>query len=334
GDRQRSCAGWARWAYLWGRGPRCRCCPHRPGELRFNGWREPRPTVKQPEQRPERGLRPAGQLRLELGEALDRPSVHDDPSFIEAELHRGLVRCEVALAPELPDRHDLVEGPIADQLEQAITCVRGRPRGRRRAGLGWTLELFAPAVGAIHRPGRLDCERGPAVFGSQADPDPARLEAPVRGVEVGVDLFGNPDLADWHEPSQAVRSQQPLTYGEVRNLVLQLDLHRARQAHARGSREPLPDPGRRGWLVTALWIRVRSFIAVNVSIVPSTPLRSSVRRQTASLPSCQERRSSASIVAITSAIRARASTSSTTTAASIRRSRLRSIRSADPMYHS
>ena len=74
------------------RRPNARGRGHRPGELRLDRRRESRPAVEQPEERAEGGLRPAGQLGLELGEALDRVAVDDDPGLVQAQLDRRLVR--------------------------------------------------------------------------------------------------------------------------------------------------------------------------------------------------------------------------------------------------
>src|SRR5688572_23007597 len=115
---------------------------------------------------------------------------------------------------------------------------------------------------------------------------PGSCQRAVTGIEVTVLELERWRTARGAERSEGAGREQLLAAQGIVDAVLELDLDRPLEAHARGSSEPEPAPARCGWPARTLATTAASFRISNVSTSPGWPLISSVRRHSASAPSC------------------------------------------------
>ena len=174
----------------------------------------------------------------------------DDVDLVEAQLHPRVAVAHDPLAPELADGHELDERRVAGQLEHERARVGGRPFDGARGPIGRSLELLPAhgAAGAFGPGQRLD--RDDRALAGLAEPDrEAGLgERPVRGVDVAILELRRAQRGRPGERPDLLGDEVALGGGQVDDAVLELDLDRALHglAHARGSSEPAPAPGRCG----------------------------------------------------------------------------------------
>ena len=195
-------------------------------------------------ERGQLGLIALGQLGLELDEPLDDAATLDDIDLVEAQLDTRRGRPQLALAAELADRDALDERRVAGVLDDERPGIGCRPVDRRGDAIRRPLELFA-MHGAVRPFGvgqRLDGHDRLAAALAEADRETGTRQGAVGGVDIAVlELRGPCAAGAAAERAQPVGRQQSFGGGQVSDAVLELDLR-----HARGSREPAPEPGRRG----------------------------------------------------------------------------------------
>ena len=267
----------------------------------------------------------------------------DDLDLVEAELDPvSSPPGDPPLPPDLPDRDEFDERRVAGKLEDER---RARPRRASRAAprrIGRPFQLLAPgarrpAIAARQRfDARRSC-RGPSGGGGpHSRPSPARRRL---GVDVAV-LDVRRAHGRRHRRTARTRgiARKRSAGGQVEDAVFELDLDRAPISGAvtpedPSSRPPAPD----------------AVAEVRPSTLLEGVLLDHLERVDRARPAVRGPRSGATSTSgielprapvvgqhhsMISASRACASWSSTGATASTRRSRLRSIRSAEPMYHS
>src|SRR5829696_53175 len=290
-------------------------------------------------QRAEDGLVAIAQLRLELREPVDELAAGDDLDLVERELDDGSIPPVQPLAAQLAQDDELLEDAVAGKRDDLVARGALRPHRGRLRGIGWSHELVSLVQGAavVLTREALERDQRSRRRSPQSRCIPGRGEGRVGCVEVAILVVDVVRGSERLEPAELVRGQQSRPRGDIIDQVLELDLERSRGealGHARGSIDPAPTPGPRVRSVSAAAVAASSLSTANVSMVPSRDCRTSVRIHVPSGSSCHERRSSASITSMIRESRAWASGSSTGVTTSTRRSRLRSMMSADPMYHS
>ena len=190
------------------------------------------------------------QLGLELDEAVDDARPGDDVDLVEAQLHSRIAVAHDPLAPELPDGHQLDERRVARQLEHERARVRGRPFDGARRPIRRSLELLAAhgAAGTLGPGQRLDRHDGALAGLAEPDREAGLGQRPVRGVHVAILELRRAQRGRPGERADLLVDEVALGGRQVDDPVLELDLDRALHglAHARGSSEPAPAPGRWG----------------------------------------------------------------------------------------
>ena len=229
---------------------------------------------------------PGVQLHLELIEPAEGSAVDLHLDRVDAEVGRRVAVHEAANSPHLANREQLYEGRVAAQLQNHRACGRGGPIGRRRVRVGRTLELLATVQPAFRGFSALEADHGFSRSPAQPRCEAGSCESPVRRVDVAVLDLHDPDLTCRLELAQLGRDQVAIGAVGRLELVLHLDFDLAPRDHlappvrdyALGSREPAPAWGRLGATAsTAMEASDRALRISKVSIVPGTPVNSSVR---------------------------------------------------------
>ena len=239
-------------------------------------------------ERGEVGDRPALELELELEEPLDDASAGHDVDLVEAQLD-GACRPSAARGPAdagTGGRDELDQRRVAAQLEDQRARRGRRPADDVRGPVGRALELLAPverAVAAlpIDLTGSRSCRSTTSGVGRRTRPGPAH-HRPSRRSDPRA---GSAAARRWpgSRPSvSALRSRSPIVRSATAYLS-SISIGRSTVMRA-GPASRCPAPGRCGATPARGRSRGRSPSSRRTCrSLPSLPVSSSVRRQTASV---------------------------------------------------
>src|SRR4051794_2610475 len=241
------------------------------------GRRQPR-LADPGRERPQTCDVPAQQLNLEMPHFPRGDLQVLDFALVDRRDDARAVDFDGTLASLLAHDKALDEAPATDDVDQARARLTVRPllrveRPRRRR-----LELEAPVQPVAHLDVRLDSERRIGAHGAQSGAESSLSQREVGRIEIPVaDLMRPPaDIVALDRE----RLVEPFPQGfSVLERKLQLDFLGL-------AGHPETDE------------RATSMNVSNVSMLPGSDLISSTRRQRSSLPSCHERRSSASMTSM------------------------------------
>ena len=301
--------------------------------------------AEQVRERLEHRLVALAELHLELREPLDDPPARRGPRRRRATARRPCRRSPYSRLPaDLPDarRAPRARWSPAISTTTSRAALAGHAAGGGDGSAG-ALELLAAVGGAavvLARLRPLSVMIVPPSLLAEPARVPGRGQRAVGRVDVAVlveDVRRRPERR--HSPASSSAASRRSPAPTLAHPVLELDLERPRRdpvRHARGSIEPAPTPGGRGMLGERG--RRRGVLLEHGEGVDRARRGTGGPRSGSTSPSGCELPRPAVVgehdLDDPRPSRACASWSSTGVTTSTRRSRLRSMRSAEPMYHS